>query len=628
MIIFEKVELLDVFSHRETTVALSGFTGPVLVVGENRDSESCDSNGSGKSAIFETVVWALFGQTLRGVGSREVVRKGSPKGGGAWVYWRIEGEGNRDGSYTVGRFQDHPKWKNSLLLYKNGDEIPVKEKRETQHQIEEILGTDFNLFVESVILGQDSISFATATDAEKKRILEHVAQLEKFDVFLNITKQRLSEILVKQTSLGTEVVRLTATRGELVVALQRAERNAATFESERVLKIQALEQAQAELTTQGRSEEIVRKDLQHLADQDFGVEGLETELREVTDTYTTLVQRIGEVSGILKGAKKQVLDSEIALKSVKEMCPTCKRPFDRESLEVTKKQLREQLDVRKSRVVELELELDSLTAKQEVAVSQLGESREQFQEARSLESIRQRKIGELKIELTQISGQQFRLGQIRHEIETERIRVNPHVQEVEELKGRIVDCESELTKLENAREDLVAQVQYLDFWVKGFGKKGVRGLVLDQVANALNHFVAKYSQYLTDGEIEVQFSTQRELVSGDYTEDFSVRGLNRHGADVYKGNSVGERQRVDMAIALALQDLIRSRLSSGINLFVCDEAAAHLDSEGEERMLRLLRDLTSQGRSTFYITHSPMTQDLFDDRISVVKEGGVSRVEV
>ena len=48
-----------------------------LVLGSNLDNKSFDSNGSGKSALFEAVIWGLFGEFLRsGESVDNIIRKG------------------------------------------------------------------------------------------------------------------------------------------------------------------------------------------------------------------------------------------------------------------------------------------------------------------------------------------------------------------------------------------------------------------------------------------------------------------------------------------------------------------------------------------------------------------------
>ncbi|NIR17999.1 MAG: AAA family ATPase, partial [Desulfobacterales bacterium] len=47
--------------------------GVVLIMGENRDASGASSNGAGKSAIWDAMVWGLFGKTLRGITGDDVV---------------------------------------------------------------------------------------------------------------------------------------------------------------------------------------------------------------------------------------------------------------------------------------------------------------------------------------------------------------------------------------------------------------------------------------------------------------------------------------------------------------------------------------------------------------------------
>ena len=174
MIQLDSVQLQNFLSHAMTQVALTSPNCPTLVVGRNTDSVSCESNGSGKSSVFGAIAWCLYGQTLRGLSAKEVTRGGLGKCC-VTIEFTISGEGDRNGHYAIARHQKDGAAGNSLEFLREGESIAAKDKRDTQALIETILGVDFQLFCESTILGQDSLSFATATDAEKKRILEHVA---------------------------------------------------------------------------------------------------------------------------------------------------------------------------------------------------------------------------------------------------------------------------------------------------------------------------------------------------------------------------------------------------------------------------------------------------------------------
>jgi DNA repair exonuclease SbcCD ATPase subunit len=64
---FLSIENIDINLDRE---------GLNLVLGHNADSKQFDSNGSGKSSLFDAIVWCLYGEVLRNVSVDFLVRTG------------------------------------------------------------------------------------------------------------------------------------------------------------------------------------------------------------------------------------------------------------------------------------------------------------------------------------------------------------------------------------------------------------------------------------------------------------------------------------------------------------------------------------------------------------------------
>ena len=95
---------------------------------------------------------------------------------------------------------------------------------------------------------------------------------------------------------------------------------------------------------------------------------------------------------------------------------------------------------------------------------------------------------------------------------------------------------------------------------------------------------------------------------------------------VYENCSSGEKGRIDVAILLALQNLIFSRNASNCNLVVFDEVFTNLDITGIERVVNLLRE-ESENKAILVISHQNELKDYFDNQILVVKDGGGSRIE-
>ena len=64
--IFKSIEIQNFMAIRTATVELDQ-QGLVLIKGDNQDNPNFQSNGAGKSTIVESLVYALFGRTIRGV---------------------------------------------------------------------------------------------------------------------------------------------------------------------------------------------------------------------------------------------------------------------------------------------------------------------------------------------------------------------------------------------------------------------------------------------------------------------------------------------------------------------------------------------------------------------------------
>ena len=110
-------------------------------------------------------------------------------------------------------------------------------------------------------------------------------------------------------------------------------------------------------------------------------------------------------------------------------------------------------------------------------------------------------------------------------------------------------------------------------------------------------------------------------------EDFSVVAIEYRSEAKTSGNSVGERQRMDCVISMALRTLVQERTGVLFNLFVCDEATSNVDREGSEKMREFLTDLASTEVATYYVTHDEQVQDMFPTRMLVEKQDGISRIK-
>jgi DNA repair exonuclease SbcCD ATPase subunit len=187
-------------------VVLEFTPGTYFVKGDNRDDPSADSNGAGKSSLFDAVCWCLFGQTTKSKGrcGDEVVNRKSGEDGKR-ENCSVAITLNRDGvEVQVIRFRLHKKYKDGLAFFIGGEDARGRDNLETQRKIIQYLGMDFDIFSRTVFCPQNqSSSIAEMTDSEAKEFFDKFLGLQRWAEPLPIVKRDLK-------ALRESVVRLDA----------------------------------------------------------------------------------------------------------------------------------------------------------------------------------------------------------------------------------------------------------------------------------------------------------------------------------------------------------------------------------------------------------------------------------
>ena len=76
---------------------------------------------------------------------------------------------------------------------------------------------------------------------------------------------------------------------------------------------------------------------------------------------------------------------------------------------------------------------------------------------------------------------------------------------------------------------------------------------------------------------------------------------------------------------MALQEVVASRATKPISLFVADEVDHALDEAGVERLISLLNEKAMTCGTLLVISHNPL-RNWIDNTITVKKENGISTI--
>ena len=189
-----KIEIKNFYSIKNVVLNFDKFKGVVLLEGKNRDTGG--SNGSGKSAIIEAVVWGLFGRTIRKSTEEALINSQSKKD----CLVRITVNDN----VVIERGK-----KPTHLKFIVGDtERTQANALGTQKVIEETLRTNYKVFLASTVFGQqNTMGFVNATPDDKRTIIKNFLNLD--DLFalresVKYLKSQYSQTIKKQGAVISE----------------------------------------------------------------------------------------------------------------------------------------------------------------------------------------------------------------------------------------------------------------------------------------------------------------------------------------------------------------------------------------------------------------------------------------
>ena len=644
---FEQLNIQNFLTIGSAALVLDN-RGLVLVQGENADDSSADSNGAGKSSIPDALCWTLYGKTARGESGNSVINSKAKKncrvsvrvtdGSDTWMITRhrkFKGKSNRLEVELI----DPTTGTVTRDLTKGTDKL-------TQEVVEKIIGCSYEVFAASVYAGQEAMpDLPSMTDKQLKVLVEEAAGITRLQAAHEEARSRLrdAEHTLKNTAhlCGSEEAHIRRLVDEYKANQVKKEE----FDEEHHRKLVAakknLKHAKKDLeTVMERSEAIhaevpanVDEEIKKLDAQIAGVTKENDRLNELTEELRqadyarreaerAADDRVGKANQIKDEIKK--LDEKVG-----EPCPTCGKAYCEEDMGDVKTRATEKL----KETIEEAKKLRTAVAEANVKIGKAREALDAFKASMtdiSEATIKRRQLESLKVKA---EGAAENVKLYRKAVEDEERRVdevmketNPYIVILEGQKKNIEASKERIVALREQCDALKGQIATLKDAVTVFGPAGVRAHILDTVTPYLNDRTAHYLGALSDGNITAVWNTIGETAAGELREKFNIDVKNEKGAESFGGLSGGEKRKVRLAVAMALQDLVASRATKPIELFIADEVDHALDESGLERLMNLLNEKAADRGTVLVISHNALT-DWIRDTITVTKKGGQSFVE-
>ncbi len=671
--ILETLGIQNFMSIRNIQLKLND-RGLMLIQGENLDNENFDNNGSGKSSITEALVYVLYGRTIRGLKGDDVVHNVPNRNCKVWLDI-IDDDGSK---YRITRYRKHREHKNSSYIYKNGKNITPRSEKEVNEFIVNLLQMDFLTFTSSLLYSEQSFKFTSATDAEMKSAFDTMLGFEILNRCQNMAKDMVkslnTNLEIKNAEL-TNLNTLVETHVEQIQVLTEKEKSYRDTVNKKVQELteelnEVTEELQEHMSNQRDNKEIL-EDLVKLSDKVLEkldeYKAWEEDLNQLKIEINNLNTQVSTQNNLINKFKSQKLklnqkiekvDSKIqnvqnsieeTKKTVGTPCPTCGEPLSQDKIQNAIETLNSKIVELEGEKQEYEQEIEELLNNMEVSegliqsynteASNLKELMTKTQEILKGKVSWEKQYKTVQNEIAQITAEQTQHEKIKLQYEKRINTIKSSIQEYENSKDNMYKSiiEQTVEELETAKKTLVqkqqeitqikSEIELYEFWIVGFGNQGIKSHLLTDVTPFLNRRVNKYLQKLTSNSIEVVFSTQTTLKSGETREKFSLNINNANGGKSYISNSGGERKRIDVAVNMALQDLVAARSNKKLNIVFYDEVFDALDNVGCECVIELLQEVSKDKSSVFVITHNDNLKSYFDNSITVVKKNKFSSLK-
>ena len=611
-----KIEINNLFAHKHSEYKFKN-NACTVIFGENRTDKGMDNNGAGKTTLFEAVCIALTNESLRNIKKDSFInREADCCSVDMELYnpaMRMKLRIFRE-FYRSGKPVKVEVWENDEL---NTQIVSVNE---ANRRVLELIGVSREDLLRYFIISQDnSYTFFTASDTEKKEIMNRITSADMINPVIEELSVRFGEKQAVYNRLEGEVERLSERKETL--AEQRQELLDSDDTDERVAeleeKIRDVENHSVE-----NSEKVSEYNNKISA---IDKETAETAVPDVSALKTKRKQLINEVDKLeneLTENKRIKRNLQAELSDTIE-CPKCGHEFIHKSelgltvydakrllkeIEIEIEKSEKKINQKSAESSKLKDDIESGEAVQE-HLDDLAQSRRNYE----------RKIESLKSENAEI---QKKVERWKNDIKELKNKKNNDVA-LKSLTEKIEVCDREMLAKRKEMEPVESELDMIKFWQFNMGKSGFMTYLANRsvkiIEGITNSYLRKFGV-----DVSVVINGFKVLKSGEVREKIDVFVSNDGiTAESFMSKSGGERGRVMLAGVLGIQHLINlSTNGRGLNLLIFDECFHGMDSMGQENIIKIFEQM---GITILVITQNVSESFNNENTLYVVKENGVSR---
>ena len=382
-------------------------------------------------------------------------------------------------------------------------------------------------------------------------------------------------------------------------------------------------------------------------------------------TYNSLMAVSAKKSSVESSVEKLAKEIESLQNN---LCPTCERVWlegtqKLEALTAEKTALEQKLvlvskagvraaalgrtidDLEEQAASVSEVEIWALRAQEPAAINAIAEAKAQLK-AHDVEGakVQQDAAAQIKLECAHLDTKLTELGGKRDTLHVEykskereladlnaqlraaannnadiQLQIQRYQKTVNEVRGILETEKNSLAPL-RAEAAMEASVHL------ALGRQGYMGSIFDEILAEISNEVSDVLVKVPNvSSISLRFSSEYETKKGT-TKRSIVPVITKDGLDAPLSTlSGGQQAAVELAVDLAIGAVVSRRTGRTPGWLILDEALVGLDLPAEEACLHVLKRYTPD-RLIVVIDHATEVRELFDTKIQVVMQKGVSSV--
>lgn len=677
------------FNGRIKTVYLKNFLSFDEIKIELKDGFwlVVGANGTGKTSIFEGIMWVLYDEVTKNLAKQEVVRDRPTKQKEAYGELCLVDD---KCYYTIKRSS-----KSGLeILQDNKNLVEGMTKIQAQQfLVNNILGFDKNTFLAACYFSQKQLTtLAQLGDAATTNMVTNFLGFETYDSLHELMKERGKEVTLQLENLEKDSVKLDNdiwknneqqkslkeqiemfTKQECSLKDEQSKINQQVSEFNSLLvkivipsisteeidkSLSLLMSSKSEMSTKQRT---IREDGQkRTVDLRKQLSTLGNDLTKILQEQAKIDKEKISIENLKEKNKEQILKCEETIKSLKSnKCSYCGHILNEEEIknhlkteeatlfelkdivfpnnfesklntlydqEAQNQELTEQIN---KQIVESDAEIEKLLSANQAEIIKIEEEIKKLQDDKVNTVKELTEANSRKVSLTQQIKQLEQRG-VAIQLQLKNININDKLLQLKELEEIAVKLLSQKDTIICDKNKLIRNQNIYEFWAVAFGNKGIRSVLLDRFVNEINYILQEYCYNIDNGNFIVQFNPITKLQSGIERNKLSIVVHYKDKEVNYQSLSGGEETKANLPLCLGLNKWISKKynIKNGIlGIIILDEVFAHLDAQGRDSIAELLNK-EGKDKMIFVIDHMPTLQSYTNNLWQVEKINDITQLQI